>query len=413
MQQRHISIIGAGLGGLCLAQGLKRAGIAFDVYERDPAPASRTQGYRLRIDADGQDALARCLPANLYALFRQSCSATRNIQFLDCDLEPTRGQPATSWRTSEIDHDPQPIPCDLSANRQTLREILLSGIEERVHFGKTFRQFEIVDEAAVHLQFEDGSHRNSSLLVGADGVHSMVRQQLVPTAQPVDTGALCIYGKTVATPELKEIAGATLCTGTSVIFANGFATILDPILFPEPLPAIAARLAPACRLSPVDDYLYWAFIGPRARVGISASTLPSAHHLMALIEDIVRHWHPRLRAVFAQGDAEALAIMPVRSSPPTIATWRRGPVTLLGDAIHTMSPAGGVGANTALRDAAALADQASTVQDLPQAVSRYESAMREWAETAIRASENGAHRLFSEHHVQQPRPTQNRPRLNA
>lgn len=61
MQDFHVVIIGAGLGGLCLAQGLKRAGIRFDVYERDPAADSRLQGYRIRIDQNGQQALEACL----------------------------------------------------------------------------------------------------------------------------------------------------------------------------------------------------------------------------------------------------------------------------------------------------------------------------------------------------------------
>jgi salicylate hydroxylase len=69
-------------------------------------------------------------------------------------------------------------------------------------------------------------------------------------------------------------------------------------------------------------------------------------------------------------------------------------VTLLGDAIHAMSPAGGLGANTALRDAAALAEAVSTCTDLREALSRYETAMRDWAQTALNASEDGARSLF-------------------
>jgi len=73
MQPFHVSIIGAGLGGLCLAQGLKRAGISFDIYEKDALSHSRKQGYRIRINEAGQTALSRCLPQDLYALFLQSC----------------------------------------------------------------------------------------------------------------------------------------------------------------------------------------------------------------------------------------------------------------------------------------------------------------------------------------------------
>jgi 2-polyprenyl-6-methoxyphenol hydroxylase-like FAD-dependent oxidoreductase len=49
----NVIIIGAGTGGLCLAQGLKRAGIGVGVYERDRTRRDGLQGYRVGIDADG------------------------------------------------------------------------------------------------------------------------------------------------------------------------------------------------------------------------------------------------------------------------------------------------------------------------------------------------------------------------
>ena len=58
----HVLIIGAGTGGLCLAHGLKRAGIGVAVYERDRTRTDGLQGYRVGIDSDGSRALHACLP---------------------------------------------------------------------------------------------------------------------------------------------------------------------------------------------------------------------------------------------------------------------------------------------------------------------------------------------------------------
>src|SRR5258708_28898546 len=69
MKKHTVAIIGGGLGGLCLANGLKKAGISVTVYERDQSPESRPQGYRIHIDPQGSAALHQCLPAHLWDLF--------------------------------------------------------------------------------------------------------------------------------------------------------------------------------------------------------------------------------------------------------------------------------------------------------------------------------------------------------
>jgi len=61
-----VCIIGAGTGGLCLAQGLKQDGVEVEVFERDRTPTDRLQGYRLTINATGRRALRECLPAEIY-----------------------------------------------------------------------------------------------------------------------------------------------------------------------------------------------------------------------------------------------------------------------------------------------------------------------------------------------------------
>jgi choline dehydrogenase-like flavoprotein len=75
----NVIIIGAGTGGLCLAQGLKRAGISVAVYERDRTRADGLQGYRVGIDADGKRALRANLPPELYQTFVATCRSSSFI----------------------------------------------------------------------------------------------------------------------------------------------------------------------------------------------------------------------------------------------------------------------------------------------------------------------------------------------
>ena len=54
-KQMRVAIIGGGIGGLCLAQGLKQAGVSVAVYERDRTPTARLQGFRIHIDPHDRD----------------------------------------------------------------------------------------------------------------------------------------------------------------------------------------------------------------------------------------------------------------------------------------------------------------------------------------------------------------------
>ncbi|KVC65788.1 monooxygenase [Burkholderia ubonensis] len=398
MQKIHVAIVGAGLGGLCLAQALKRAGIAFDVYERDPALDSRQQGFRIRIDATGQRALAASLPAGLYALLRASASQrTAGTRFLTPRLTPAAARVPACWQPDPPASEPEDL-ADLSIDRLTLREILMAGIEHHVHFGHAIDHYQVLPDGRVQVRFTHGECVHCDVLVGADGVNSAIRSQLTPAAAPADTGSICVYGKT-RLPHADVAPGdeTVLRGGTSVVFADGCAAVLEDMRFRTDLPTRAASTVPRCRLSPPDDYFYWALIGPRSRFGLD-SLSAVAPRLPAALEHVARHWHPALQRLLYETPPSAVAALPVRRGRPDV-PLPAGPVTLLGDAIHAMSPAGGAGANTALKGAGALAallaEHAGSGHGVRHAVARYAERMRVWATDAVAASDRAAALLFS------------------
>lgn len=69
-----VLLVGGGLGGLTLAQSLKRNGIPVKVFERDGAADQRVQGYRIRIQESGIAALKRCLPPDIFARWEETAA---------------------------------------------------------------------------------------------------------------------------------------------------------------------------------------------------------------------------------------------------------------------------------------------------------------------------------------------------
>ncbi|MFD0575876.1 FAD-dependent monooxygenase [Dactylosporangium darangshiense] len=191
MSGLRVAVAGAGLGGLCLAQGLVRAGVDAQVYERDAAPDARRQGYRLHMDSRAGLALERCLPPELFRLFLAT-TGRPGTKFTVLSarlrvLHETHGNPGR-----DLD---DPATLSTSADRGILREILGIGLEDRIHAGREVAGYE-QDPDGVTLRFADGSTGRADVLVGADGVNSAVRRTLLPGASIVDTGARVIYGRT-------------------------------------------------------------------------------------------------------------------------------------------------------------------------------------------------------------------------
>ena len=73
-QQLDVMIIGGGIGGLCLAQGLQHAGMRVTVYERTNVRTDWLQGYRIHINPAGARAPRDCLPPGNWAAFTKAVS---------------------------------------------------------------------------------------------------------------------------------------------------------------------------------------------------------------------------------------------------------------------------------------------------------------------------------------------------
>lgn len=158
----HVLIIGGGISGAALAQGLKRSNIPFHVYESDPTPTFRTQGYRFRIAGAGAEALRDVLPAELFERFEKICTTTNlggtNIDALTRKLAPmssrgVRGPPGGPPRGP-----PNSKPRDLvfAADRTVTRNVLLHDVAGSITFGKRLERYETQDDSSVTAFFTDG-----------------------------------------------------------------------------------------------------------------------------------------------------------------------------------------------------------------------------------------------------------------
>ncbi len=380
MTPPHVLIAGGGLSGLCLAQGLVSAGVSCAVYERDTDLRRRT-GYRITVNADGGNALEQCLPADLYELYLQ-CSRNTPPRRVSVVINDQCEELSTAPHLGPPNDGPRP---HTAIDRLTLRQILSARLEDVIHVGAAATGWERHgDRVALHLA--DGSTAEGDVLVGADGVNSVVRRELLPEAEVIDTGVrgLGIFMRTPLTPDIHDALPPILLDGFVIAADRRGVTIAMGGMDPRrPTDEAAAELAPDVTLDPVEPYmmLSGALVPgtPIPPPGEWTQDTPGQMHEQMIAA--VAGWHPALRGLVERIDRKTMFATHFKRLEPTPA-WEPSNVTVMGDAIHAMLPTFGMGGNTSLRDAAILADALAGVQrgerELPEAIGVYEAAMREY-----------------------------------
>ncbi|HEY7484570.1 MAG TPA: NAD(P)/FAD-dependent oxidoreductase [Streptosporangiaceae bacterium] len=353
----HVIIIGAGTGGMCLVHGLRRAGISVAVYERDRTRRDGLYGYRVGIDPTGNRALSECLPPELFDTFIATCA--RAPKYFTVTSEKLRRTAMFPLRP-----DTDRIESERSVSRMTLRQVLLTGMEEVVHFDKEFVRYERNDDGTVTAFFADGTSATGDVLVAADGTGSRVRRQYLPHAEIKDAGVTAVAGKVVITRETKALLRPEMFEGISLTFApHGQFCVWHVMEFKwdrdgtvkSGIGGNDAELIeqwPGLLYDNTRDYINWGFSAATAKFPANVMEL-RGEELKKVVLDLTPNWHPNMRRLFALAEPGSCFPVGIRTSVP-VPAWETTNITLVGDAIHTMTPGQGVGANTALRDAALL-----------------------------------------------------------
>lgn len=389
-----IAIIGGGPGGLALAQGLRKNGIGTAVFERDPVRADYVQGFRMRIRQRGIDALRANLPPHLYETFLHTLglAPTENLA-----LDEQFNRLDDTGRGSG---EPEDTHIEKSVSRITLRQILLSGLDDIFHTGKHFERYELQPDGSVIAHFADGSAVRANLLVGADGAGSTVRRQLLPDLASIDTGVRRLAGKiTLKDAERHGISPLLTDFNTHIRPREGRPLMItshrvDPAAYARH--GLIGAEDPSHRdisgfhFNNTTSYAWWNTAYGTDELGPDEAleNLDGAELLDALLRRI-GHWDERILKLIRHTDPSTVAFLKVKSSTPG-ATWQTGPVTLLGDAIHAMTYFRALGGNTALYDTGLLVPQLVAARrggkSQAAAVNDYENAMRDHGYEAVRSS---------------------------
>jgi 2-polyprenyl-6-methoxyphenol hydroxylase-like FAD-dependent oxidoreductase len=361
-----VIIAGAGVGGLVTALMLHARGIDCEIFEQ--ADAIRELGV-------GINTLPHAIKelAELGLLDRLDAVAIRT-----CELFYTNRFGQEIWREPRGLDAGYDIP-QFSIHRGRLQGVIYQAVrarlgESRIHFGCRLGSF-TQDDAGVTAYFFDrhGSHRHSTrgdVLVGADGIHSVVREKLFPNEGAPRWNGLMLWRGAIDWP--------TFLTGRSMVVAGGLAAKL--VVYP-----IAEGSRSDKRLT------NWAVVG---RVGDGSTPPPQKQDWSrpGRFEELMPHLQ-RFRIPYV--DARALIEAtnefweyPMCDRDP-LPRWSHGRVTLLGDAAHPMYPVGSNGASQAILDARFLADRLQDAEHAVHALWTYEQTRLPMTAEIVRSNRRG------------------------
>jgi 2-polyprenyl-6-methoxyphenol hydroxylase-like FAD-dependent oxidoreductase len=343
-----VIIVGGGIGGLTTALMLHARGIDCEIFE---------QADQVRELGVGINTLPHAIKelAALGLLERLDAVGVRTYE-----LFYTNRFGQEIWREPRGLDAGYDVP-QFSIHRGRLQGVIYQAVrarlgESRIHPGHrlgAYRQ----DEAGVTAYFFDrnGAHRATArgdVLVGADGIHSAVRETLFPNEGPVRWNGSMLWRGAIDWPKF--------LTGRSMVIAGGMAAKL--VIYP-----IGQGAREDCPLT------NWAVLVKVAEPGAPPNKADWSRP--GRFEDLMPHVD-RFRIAYVDGKALIEATpefweYPMCDRDP-LPHWSHGRVTLLGDAAHPMYPVGSNGASQAILDARSLADRLVAAEHPAHALWSYE-----------------------------------------
>ena len=268
--------------------------------------------------------------------------------------------------------------------------------------------------------FADGTSERGTFLVGADGIRSIVRKQLLPNYVLLDTEGRAVFGKTVITDEIAQQIPKQIGNGICVAAESKESRIklfTDGMRFNRELASCSAQ---QLGLHIPANYIYWVLVFRKDCVNpeeedslLHLSDKESAQMAM----DLTSSWNEDLRATVknqVQDAASTLAFL--TASPNFVDDFAAKPahlsnrVTLIGDSGHPMPPVGGVGANAGFQDSADLCDALISFRgttdehEQEQLISAYEEKMLHRAKMFVDRSSGGAGNFFGMRPISELKP---------
>lgn len=376
-----ILIAGAGISSLLLARSLLRSSIPFLLFENDASLSFRAQGYRLRLSAEGLDAIESVLGPDAWQRFWDTCGKTGGGGFGTLNARtgeklPNPGPPAAADGKKSVtqalaSRDGKVV----GISRGDMRRLFMEGCEEFVQWSHRVTGYELTANG-VRAIFADGSKSvEGSMLIAGEGIRSGVAKQLSGGKLKVyDTGARGIHGQ----------APTTAFKG----LGEGVWILLD-----ESHPKGKVSIITNVRPDEMDDpslNFGWTMVAEPGIVSPpnnddSTIGIPAAD----VAKELTADWNPRFKPLFDEMVASDAAFWKITCSTPTgVPEWEnQNRVTVIGDAAHSMTPAGGIGANTAVRDSALLGKLLAEAGGYKEGVTAaYEKEMRVYASEAVQAS---------------------------
>jgi 5-methylphenazine-1-carboxylate 1-monooxygenase len=342
----QVIIVGGGIAGLSCALSLHQIGIACRVY--DAVPVLSPLGYGINLQPN---AVRELFALGLGEKLASAGILTQELAFYNKHgqliwTEP-RGRAAGY-------HWPQ-----ISISRGELHKVLLAAIRERLGDGVVFTGHRLTDFEQrgdkVIARFGDPSGKpvgeaEGDVLIGADGIHSAVRQHFYKGEKAVFDGYLHYRGIVEAEPYL---TGASM----AVVGYRHHRAIVYPVM-----------KRPGGKVS--INWLAYTKIPPGSPPPEAWDTAADKQTCLDQFKGWTYPWLD-LHGLFAATPAEHVLQLPNVDRDP-IPRWSFGRVTLIGDAAHPMQPVGAQAGSQAIVDGRVLAASLMAVRDPAEAFTLYQ-----------------------------------------